>query len=216
MISYSATITEEALSADPAKNTAYVSYGDRNGNNKTPVSETETYNAKFTITKLDGDEKPLAGAGFVIQNADGKYYQFNEATEAAEAQGTEGSEDYIPAKEATKAFVKWVDTIEEATEYVSDDTGAVPAFTGLANGTYTVIEKTVPAGYNKAADSTFTVAEHDYTADNLEQTADVINNAGIVLPHTGGIGTTRFTVIGTILVIGAGVMLVARRRMEII
>ena len=51
---------------------------------------------------------------------------------------------------------------------------------------------------------------------NLEQEAKVVNKAGVVLPHTGGIGTTIFNIIGTILVIGAGVMLVARRRMEII
>ena len=216
VIRYTATVTEAALTQDPAKNTAYVSYGDKKGNNKTPVSETETYNAKFTITKHDGNEKPLEGAGFVIKNAEGKYYKFNEATEAKEAQGTKGEEGYIPATQAADASVSWVTDINDATEYVSDKEGAVTAFTGLANGTYTVVEKTVPAGYNKAADSTFTVAEHDYTALNLEQEAKVVNKAGVVLPHTGGIGTTIFNIIGTILVIGAGVMLVARRRMEII
>ena len=216
VISYSATVTEAALTQDPAKNTAHVSYGDKKGSNNTPVSETEIYNAKFTITKQDGEEKPLAGAGFVIKNAEGKYYRFNEATEAAQAQGTEGGEDYVPAKEAAEASVSWVEDIKDATEYVSDDAGMVPAFTGLANGTYTVIENTVPAGYNKAEDSTFTIEEHDYTDENLNQKATVINKAGIILPHTGGIGTTIFNIIGTILVIGAGVMLVARRRMEII
>jgi len=216
VISYSATVTEAALTQDPAKNTAHVSYGDKKGSNNTPVSETEIYNAKFTITKQDGEEKPLAGAGFVIKNAEGKYYRFNEATEAAQAQGTEGGEDYVPAKEAAEASVSWVEDIKDATEYVSDDAGMVPAFTGLANGTYTVIENTVPAGYNKAEDSTFTIEEHDYTDENLNQKATVFNKAGIILPHTGGIGTTIFNIIGTILVIGAGVMLVARRRMEII
>lgn len=216
VISYSATVTEAALTQDPAKNTAHVSYGDKNGSNNTPVSETETYNAKFTITKQDGEEKPLAGAGFVIKNADGKYYRFNEAAEAAEAQGTEGGEGYVPAREAAEASVSWVEDIKDATEYVSDSEGVVPAFTGLANGTYTVIENTVPEGYNKAEDSTFTIEEHDYTDENLNQKATVINKAGIILPHTGGIGTTIFNIIGTILVIGAGVMLVARRRMNII
>ena len=37
------------------------------------------------------------------------------------------------------------------------------------------------------------------TADNLAQTAVVINNAGSVLPSTGGIGTTIFYIIGAIL-----------------
>jgi len=40
------------------------------------------------------------------------------------------------------------------------------------------------------------------------------NNSGSTLPETGGIGTTLFYIIGAILVIGAGVLLVARRRMN--
>ena len=50
---------------------------------------------------------------------------------------------------------------------------------------------------------------------NLDETAvEVVNNAGTELPSTGGIGTTIFYIIGAILVIGAGVVLVARRRMN--
>ena len=90
----------------------------------------------------------------------------------------------------TGGVVTWVDSIDNATEYTSDAQGAVTAFKGLANGTYTLIEKTVPAGYNKAADSTFTVAEGDYTTTNLEQTATVKNESGSELPSTGCIGTT--------------------------
>ena len=43
---------------------------------------------------------------------------------------------------------------------------------------------------------------------------DVINNSGSLLPSTGGIGTTIFYVVGAILVIGAGVMLVVKKRMS--
>ena len=43
----------------------------------------------------------------------------------------------------------------------------------------------------------------------------VINEQGTVLPSTGGIGTTIFYIIGAILVIGAGVVLVTRRRMNV-
>ena len=90
----------------------------------------------------------------------------------------------------------------------------MPAFTGLANGTYTLVEKTVPAGYNKAADSTFTIEAGDYTKQNLEQASTVINKAGTELPSTGGMGTTLFYVVGGILVLAAGIMLVARKRMS--
>ncbi len=43
---------------------------------------------------------------------------------------------------------------------------------------------------------------------------EVVNNAGTELPSTGGIGTTIFYVVGAMLVIGAGVVMVTRRRMS--
>ena len=42
----------------------------------------------------------------------------------------------------------------------------------------------------------------------------VVNKQGTELPSTGGIGTTIFYVIGAILVLGAGILLVTRRRMN--
>ena len=189
-VTYQATVTSDALTVNAAKNTATISYGNNSEFTSEP-SETEVYNAKFTVTKKDGNNQPLADAGFVIKNADNRYYKLD------------------------NGVVTWVDTIDAADEHKSDAQGAVPAFTGLADGTYTLIEKTVPAGYNKAADSTFTIAKGDYTTTNLEQTATVTNNSGEELPSTGGIGTTIFYIIGAILVIGAGVVLVTRRRMNV-
>ena len=40
------------------------------------------------------------------------------------------------------------------------------------------------------------------------------NTKGVELPSTGGIGTTLFYIIGAILVVGAGILLVTRRRMS--
>ena len=42
----------------------------------------------------------------------------------------------------------------------------------------------------------------------------ITNTQGVELPSTGGIGTTLFYLIGSILVIGAGVVLITRRRMS--
>lgn len=194
---YTCLITEDALSRDPAKNTAYLSYGRTPGENKTPKEETETYNAKFHVKKVDGSSAALTGAGFVLKNSDGKYYKYTAATESA------------PEK------IEWVDSIDNATEYTSTSTGDLDGeFTGLSNGTYTLVEKTVPTGYNKAADYTFTVKDKDISQANLEQSTIVVNNKGAELPSTGGIGTTIFYVVGAMLVLGAGVLLVTRRRMS--
>ena len=197
-IAYSATITESALTLDPEKNTAYLSYGNEDAENHTPITEVEVYNAQISVNKKNDKDEPLAGAGFVLQNADGKYYKLD------------------------NGVVTWVDSIDDADEHFSADgengttKGAVDPFTGIANGTYTLIEKTVPGGYNKVgADPTFTVAEHDYTAANLEQSATVENESGVVLPSTGGIGTTIFYIVGAVLVLGAAIVLIAKRRASV-
>ena len=42
----------------------------------------------------------------------------------------------------------------------------------------------------------------------------VVNKAGTELPSTGGMGTTVFYVLGAVLVVGAGVLLVTKKRMS--
>ena len=50
----------------------------------------------------------------------------------------------------------------------------------------------------------------DKTTGKVEIT--VVNNQGVELPGTGGIGTTIFYVVGGILVVGAAVLLIAKKR----
>ena len=204
-ISYDAIVTSDALTFESAdgKNTASLDYGHSTGTNSTPKKETEVYNAKLTVKKTQpGDSAaesiPLAGAGFVIKNAAGKYYQYTKPT----------NKNGI----VTAATVAWVDDISTATEYVSDENGDVPAFTGLVDGTYTLIEKTTPAGYNTAEDSTFIIQGGKYTEKNLNQELVVLNMKGIELPSTGGMGTVAFAVVGLIVMAGAAVTLIIKKR----
>ena len=63
---------------------------------------------------------------------------------------------------------------------------------------------------------TTTSKEVEKNLNDLDATGvEVVNNAGTELPSTGGMGTTIFYIIGAILVIGAGVVLVTRRRMNV-
>ena len=61
-------------------------------------------------------------------------------------------------------------------------------------------------------------AEYTQVTKNLSEldaaALEIINQKGTELPSTGGIGTTIFYVIGAILVLGAGILLVTRRRMN--
>lgn len=201
-VSYDATVTSDALTynSEDGKNTASLDYAHSTGISSTPIKETEVHNAKLTVTKNQPDpndkEKtiPLAGAGFVIKNEAGKYYK------------------YTKDAKTNEASVTWVDDINNATEQVSDEHGNVPAFTGLANGKYTLVEKTTPSGYNTAIDQGFTITAGDYEVTNLEQTATVTNVKGLELPSTGGMGTVAFAVVGLIVMAGAAITLIIKKR----
>ena len=63
-------------------------------------------------------------------------------------------------------------------------------------------------------------ATHDEHNVNLSGESNLNNKiinkkaGGITLPSTGGIGTTIFYVLGSVLVLGAAVLLVTKKRME--
>ncbi len=94
---------------------------------------------------------------------------------------------------------------------------------------YELEETVAPAGYAKLENpSTITVSADgvSYTQGTSGQPTqasinsngayqiNITNTAGTPLPTTGGIGTTIFYVLGSLLVVGCGVVLVARRRMK--
>ena len=108
---------------------------------------------------------------------------------------------------------------------VDSETGTV-TFTGLGAGTYIITETVTPAGYNTIAPIEFTLTFSPDTKtfvssiptvvivgeDNTLDTT-IVNKAGSTLPETGGIGTTIFYVVGSVLVLAAVVLLVTKKRM---
>ena len=75
-----------------------------------------------------------------------------------------------------------------------------------ADSKYYLTETVAPEGYNLLDEQVEVAAGAN--------TVTVVNNAGSVLPSTGGIGTQIFTIVGAILIVCAGVTLIVRRRME--
>lgn len=137
--------------------------------------------------------------------------------------------------------VTTVTTSIEATGTPKKIVGTVNAegyliFTGLNAGTYTLSETKTPVGYNTMNDITFTISATQNgsttieggsikwsSSNNVEIKLDeangvfdatIVNKKGATLPSTGGMGTTIFYVIGAILVIGAGILLITKRRMN--
>lgn len=175
---------------------------------ETPEDTVWVFTYKVENTKFSEDtvaSHTLAGAGFTLYDSNNAAVSlFWDAAKSA----------YRPAATGEAAI----------TEMTSQSDGTFNII-GLDIGTYTLKETKVPAGYNKAADITVQIeAQHQENAttagadltltksENIDNS--VVNKTGTVLPSTGGIGTTLFYVIGAILVLGAGVLLITRRRMN--
>ena len=151
----------------------------------------------------------------------------------------EGSEEYIPLKGAGFTLYKKnaSGTYEAVGSELKGEDMTTFTWSGLDDGDYKLVETTTPAGHNTIADIEFTIsAGHvdgdipylntlsgNVTSGTATFTAvvndgslstDVVNNSGTQLPSTGGIGTTIFYVFGSVLVIGAAVLLVTKKRMS--
>ena len=151
----------------------------------------------------------------------------------------EGSEEYIPLKGAGFTLYKKnaSGTYEAVGSELKGEDMTTFTWSGLDDGDYKLVETTTPSGYNTIPDIEFTIsAGHvdgdspylntlsgnvtsgtaTFTADvnDGSLSTDVVNNSGIQLPSTGGIGTTIFYVLGSVLVIGAAVLLVTKKRMS--
>ena len=208
-VTYSAVVNKQAV-AKISQNEARLTYSNdpiTGSTYTTTPTVVNVYTSKIVIDKVEKvaegtTAKKLAGAEFVLYKE-------------------------VPAGEKTAHFYyKWNDTekkvewVEEkpgittaCTVVTTDDNGAA-SFDGLANGTYYLVETKAPAGYNQLTAPVEVKVEGGTAEANLTVTAKVENQAGTLLPSTGGMGTTVFYVLGAVLVLGAVVLLVTKKRMS--
>lgn len=180
-------------------------------------TETDPDTGKPVVTDV---KKPLSGAEF-------KLYK-------EEVSGQTTVKKYVTV--ASNKVTGWTETKADGTTFTTPATGKF-TIEGLDSDTYYLEEITAPAGYNLLEGPIKVVIEDDgdvyywnctkmengvpqySTDDSAKLTATdhevpVENKSGVELPSTGGMGTTMFYVLGSVLALGAVVLLVTRKRMS--
>lgn len=217
-VEYNATLNDKNASTICYVNEAHLTYSnnpnDSASTTNTPGSKACVYTFSMSVNKTDG-ANALKGAMF-------KLLKYNAKTSAYDI---EVLPDGVTADDLTKA----------------SDVSAF-TFYGLDTGKYRLVETHTPDGYNSIDDVDFeitadlstnalqqvatsltaTASANDNATFSYNRTsnngfikqikATVVNQRGVVLPSTGGIGTTIFYVTGTVLMAGAAAILVYRKK----
>lgn len=212
-VTYTATLNENAVVADGTDdatdadntNTVKVVYSNNpttNGTGESGNSTTHQYTFGFDLKKTDGTNG-LAGAKFQLKDSEGNVIGLISA----------GADTYRPIKTGETGV---------ADGTVTTPAGGVIHFTGLAAGTYQLVETAAPEGYNRVTDPIEVKIEASYNEDgtleswtvnkNGQSPVEVVNHAGTLLPGTGGIGTVVFTVAGAAIVIAGAAWYISRRK----
>lgn len=189
--------------------------------------------AEFTITG-ERTNIVLVSKDVFTKNSDGEYWKLKNGTYTTTAPTDDNTSAY---ESTTDKYSKETVTEPKNTQESVTATGEVGSdgilrFEGLSAGQYEIEEIKSPAGYNllkdpinitiswaapdaPSTDCTWTVTGHDgATIDNGVVVITIQNQSGTELPATGGMGTTIFYVVGSVLVLAAVVLLVTKKRMS--
>lgn len=192
--------------------------------------------------KLEGVEFQITGTSiktavskgdYFKQDAAGTYYQLKDGTFTETAPTAETGSKYVST---SVKYAKVTDATEQTkmqkvTASGTTDKNGLITFKGLGAGTYYITELKTLGGYNlltapiiveitatpgtTSCTWTAKVNGENATFEDDMVKLTVENNKGSVLPITGGIGTTIFYVIGGLLVCGAVVMAITKKKLSV-
>lgn len=232
--SYSGVLNEKAkvYGEGNQENSAHLEYSnnpnDAQDKGRTPDSKVYDWTFKMDVHKVDKNQNPLEGAKFVLsKNGSLKVADMNCDENGVPADTTDliglvrnADGDYVVAT---------ADANKKDIVYAIDAGYAI--IKGLDDVNYYLYETKAPEGYNLLSQPVqFKInAEYEPDGSALQEgyptvtvdkgepsnnlSTDVVNQSGAELPSTGGIGTTIFYVVGGLLVVGAGIVLVTKKRM---
>ena len=222
VITYTATLTSDGLILGGTGNTNKVELDYTGAGDDKPTDTAKVFTFEFDANKVDGssaEKSPLAGAAFSLYKKIATPENVDELNEPEYLVDRGEDGNAIAVYQLIESF--------EAGETTTFE------FKGLTTGDYRLVEDKAPeGGYNPIDPIDFTlVAEYnsdktevtvlklqkasgnvDGNAANGTVTIDVENFQGVVLPETGGIGTTIFYLGGAVLLLGAVVLLITKRR----
>lgn len=185
---YTATLNENAVvEGNGNPNELDLAYGE---NNTTDKVKTTTYTYAFDLVKNDKDKNQLEGAKFKLLDKTGK-------------------EIKVVLVDVTKNIYRVAVGNEKGVLIVVGKA----TIEGLDADEYQLEEVEAPVGYNKLTSTVkFTITGKNGNNTYERVSNEVINYTGSQLPETGGMGTTLFLTLGSILVIGFGLLLVTKLR----
>ncbi|MEE0110873.1 MAG: SpaA isopeptide-forming pilin-related protein [Oscillospiraceae bacterium] len=150
---------------------------------------TTTYTFKLNVTKVDENNRPLAGAVFTLSHKDNTLKFDREADTNNYIVNPNGDVTQITTDNTGKFSISGLDTEDE---YILEEIQAPDPY---------VLMDPVSIIISPAEGSTDHT--HNITVQNLP---------GVEMPETGGMGTTVFYVAGGILVLAAIALLVTKKR----
>lgn len=213
-------------------------YVDKGNDNPDPWDDTWEDRAEIityaaAIEKLDQDNKPLAGATFKIAGLTVEEVKDENGTTQA---GVYRVVSYDPESETASAELStdengklYILGLADKVDLVVTEFKAPDGYNKLTESvtlepqilSKEIVETSGERHYDaygnlvkEEASSTTSKTVEKNLSDLDENALEIVNNQGSLLPSTGGIGTTIFYIVGAVLVIGAGVILVAKKRMS--
>lgn len=226
VVEYNATLNEKAVLGSVGNpNDAKLEYNNNpyyEGNGKpenpgeTPWDGVIVFTYKLVANKVDQNGALVNGAGFTL-------YKYNEEIKDYKKVGEEikGTDD----KPVTTFEFSYLDAgkykLVEST--IPAGYSAAPDLVFEVKATYTADmgatgNKPTLTALEIIDENGNTISGEDKVfTTNLEKGSaetDVVNKSGSTLPTTGGMGTTIFYVVGSILVLGAAILLITKKRMS--
>jgi len=227
VITYTAVLKDSALTVDGNGNTNKVTLTratEEEGPTQEHWDDEETvYTYAAALQKVDENKKPLAGATFAAYGlqATGSAGEYTVVTYTA---GTTTLGTTMETDAQGQLVIRGLSTANPLTVY---EVAAPNGYNKLINSvtmTPVKIDEEVKKSsgtiyYDANGKVTNEVTETSYEKNTfnvplLKTAVVVVNNRGAELPSTGGMGTTIFYILGGLLVVGAAVILIARRKAQ--